>query len=296
MSVGEIETYRDYYKDLKKYSIGTNPMWKSFVADVRNKEYRRFLLEVVARRIADRGFDGFFLDTLDSYQLSAKKEEWKDFQDALVDFVKELRKRYPDKLVVLNRGFEFIDRVKDDVNGVLVESLFSGLDAKKGYRAISEEERKWLLNQLNRIKSYGIPVIVVDYADPRDKKKAKELVRKIAELGFVPYVADRDLSRVGYSLCSLVPRKIAMLYSSKQNPVAQYQPTHKNTSMVLEYLGFVPEMLDIEEGLPEIYPELGYAGVMVGYLAKIDEKLIDWLIKAKEEGLKLFFLNFIALR
>jgi len=43
--------------------------------------------------------------------------------------------------------------------------------------------------------------------------------------------------------------------------------------MVLEYLGFVPEMFDIEEGLPEIYPELGYAGVMVGFLGKIDEKL-----------------------
>jgi len=61
--------------------------------------------------------------------------------------------------------------------------------------------------------------------------------------------------------------------------------------MVLEYLGFVPEMFNIEEGLPEIYPELGYSGVMVGFLGKIDEKLIDWLIKAKEEGLKLFFLN-----
>lgn len=291
MSVGEIETYRDYYKDLKKYSIGTNPMWNSLVADVRNKEYRKFLLDVVAKRIADRGFDGFFLDTLDSYQLSAKKEEWKDFQDALVNFVKELRKRYPDKLIVLNRGFEFIDRVKGDINGFLVESLFSGLDAKKRYREISEEERRWLLNQLNRIKSYGIPVIVVDYADPKDKKKAKELVGKIAELGFVPYVADKELSRVGYSLCSLIPRKIAILYSSKEYPVAQYQPTHRLTSMVLEYLGFVPEMFDIEEGLPEIYPELGYAGVMVGFLGKIDEKLIDWLIRAKEEGLKLFFLN-----
>jgi len=117
--------------ELKKYSIGTNPMWKSLVADVRNKEYRQFLLEVVAKRIMDRGFDGFFLDTLDSYQLSAKKEEWKDFQDALVDFVKELRKRHPDKLIVLNRGFEFIDRVKDDINGLLVEGLFSRLDAKK---------------------------------------------------------------------------------------------------------------------------------------------------------------------
>jgi len=85
-----------------------------------------------------------------------------------------------------------------------------GLMQKKRYVPISEEERKWLLDQLNRIKSYGIPVIVVDYADPRDKKKAKELVRKIAELGFVPYVADKELSRVGYSLCSLVPRKMRL--------------------------------------------------------------------------------------
>jgi uncharacterized protein (TIGR01370 family) len=210
MSVGEIEPYRDYYEEIEQYSIGTNSMWGSLVADVRNQEYRQFLLNVVTKRIADKGFDGFFLDTLDSYQLVVKEEEWKDFQDALVDFVKELRKRYPDKLIVLNRGFEFIDRVKDDVNGVLVESLFSGLDAEKNYREVSEEEREWLLAQLNRVKSYGLPVIVVDYVDPQDKKKAKELVRKIAELGFIPYVADRDLSVIGYSLCSLNPKEVWM--------------------------------------------------------------------------------------
>jgi hypothetical protein len=35
--------------------------------------------------------------------------------------------------------------------------------------------------------------------------------------------------------------------------------------MVLECLGFMPEVFDIEYGMPEIYPELGYAGVMVGF-------------------------------
>ncbi|WP_448587961.1 bifunctional glycoside hydrolase 114/ polysaccharide deacetylase family protein [Thermocrinis sp.] len=292
MSVGEIEKYRDYYKELKRFAIGKNTMWDSLVADLRQKEYRDFLLNVVAHRIVQRGFDGFMLDTLDSYQLASKPEEWKDFQLALVDFIKELKRRYPDKIIVLNRGFEFLERVKDDVNGVMAESLFYGIDEKKRYVPMPEEGRKWLLDQLSRAKSYGLTVIVVDYIDPKDKRKAKEVMKNIADLGFVPYVADKELSRVGHSKCEITPRRVLLPYSSKQYPVAQYEPKHRLTAMILEYLGFVPEMWDVEKGFPEVYPELGYKGILVGYM-DLDRRFIDWLLKAKEEGLKIFFFNSI---
>jgi len=292
VSVGEIEKYRDYFQQLKRFAIGNNPTWSSFVADVREKEYRDFLLNVVAERIAERGFDGFLLDTLDSYQLVSKPEEWKDFQDALVGFHQRAEKKYPDKLIVLNRGFEFLERVKDQVDGVMAESLFYGLDRNKRYRKVTEKERKWLIERLNKAKSYGLTVIVVDYADPRDKKRAREVVQKIADLGFVPYVADKELSRVGYSKCSIIPRKVLLPYSSKEHPVAQYEPKHRLIAMVLEYLGFVPEMWDVEKGLPEVYPELGYAGILVGYM-EIKDEFVAWLLKVKEEGLKIFFLNTI---
>jgi len=50
ISIGEIEKYRQYFNDLKKFAIGENPMWDSLVADLRNKDYTDFLINVIAKR------------------------------------------------------------------------------------------------------------------------------------------------------------------------------------------------------------------------------------------------------
>ncbi len=59
------------------------------------------------------------------------QKEWKDFQEAEIELIKKLRELFPDKLIVLNRGFEIIDQVRTKVDGVAVESLFWGLDKNK---------------------------------------------------------------------------------------------------------------------------------------------------------------------
>ncbi len=291
MSVGEIEKYRDYYPKLKRFSLGKNPMWDSEVADIRQEEYLEFLLDVVASRIADKGFDGFLLDTLDSYRLVAEKEDYKEFESALEKFIKELKRRYPDKMIVLNRGFEVIPRVREFVDGVVVESLFWGIDQNRNYREVPEEDRKHLLTILNGIKGTGLPVVVIDYLDPKEREKAQELVSKISALGFIPYVSDKELSRVGHSTCRAVPRRIVLLYNSKLFKKIHEADIHRLVQMPLEYLGFVPELYDISDGLPEIYPELGYAGVISLYLGETNRELEEWLIKVKEEGVKLFFID-----
>ncbi len=203
ISVGEIEKYRSYYEELKKFAVGKNTMWDSLIADLRIKEYRDFLIERVAKNIVERGFDGFFLDTLDSYMLVAKVEEYGEYQEALIDFITTLKEKYPEKLIITNRGFEILDKVKHLVDGVAAESLFYGLDSNRNYVKVPEEERRWLLLQLYRIKAYGLPAIVIDYVPPKNKKLAIKVVRKIKSLGFIPYVANKELSTIGFSTCSL---------------------------------------------------------------------------------------------
>jgi endo-alpha-1,4-polygalactosaminidase (GH114 family) len=198
--VGEIEEYRSYFNEIKKYAIGYNPVWGSYVADVRNPEYRNFLIERVAKSIAERGFDGFFLDTLDSYKLVADGNE-KSFVDALVDFVIKLKQKYPDKLIVINRGFEIFDSVKDYIDGFLFEDLFWGLDENLNYVPVSDEERAYYLEKLKHI-SEKVPVIVVDYVDPKDVEKRIKVMKAIIELGFVPYIADKELSEIGVNPCT----------------------------------------------------------------------------------------------
>ena len=91
LSVGEIEKHKNYFHLIKNFSIGRNNMWDSLIADIRNDQYQKFLMNHVAKNIMDKEFDGFFLDTLDSYRMAVDKSQWKDFQNALVNFVKKLK-------------------------------------------------------------------------------------------------------------------------------------------------------------------------------------------------------------
>ena len=293
LSVGEIEKYRSYFHKIKKFSMGRNPVWDSLIADIRNSQYTNFLLDYVAKNIIDKGFDGFFLDTLDSYQIAAKKSQWPDFQKALVNFVKKLKQRYPTKLIIINRGFEIFDKVYPYIDGVLIEGLFQGLDNHKNYVAVSPKERKWLLSRLNKIKQKGIPIIVVDYVPPQKKSLAQKVAQKIVSLGFIPYIADKELSTIGLTNIHLIPRKIVLLYDSSldSQKIPQIADIHRLVQMPLEYLGFIPELYDVNKPLPEISPHAGYIGIICSEINQKTKHLYKWLLKAKERGIKLFFIN-----
>ncbi len=291
LSIGEIEKYRDYYHKIKKFSLGVNPMWNSLVADIRNKEYTDFILKHVVKRIVDKGFDGFFIDTLDSYKLAVQPEEFNKFEDALVNFIKELKRKHPDKLIILNRGFDIIQRVAGHIDAVVIESLFRGINSKHEYIEMTKAKRGYLLREIERIKKLNIPIIIIDYVDPSDRKTAKFVVTKIKSLGLIPYITDKYLSRVGHSACKYIPRRIVLLYDSTITKVRQHANIHRLVQMPLEYLGFIPELVDTGEKLPEIYPELGYFAVISMGNIKPKPELDNWFMKIKNEGVKIFFIN-----
>lgn len=293
LSLGEIEPYRAYYKDLKRFSIGKNPMWDTYIADLRNKEYRDFLIHKVAKKIIEKGFDGFLFDTLDSYQLVIPKKKWKEFEKAQVEFIKTLKELYPDKLIVINRGFNILEEVKNYINGLVVESLFYGINEKKQYVPVPTEEREKLLKNLEKAKSLNIPTVIIDYVPKEDKELAQSLIVKISSLGFIPYIADKELSEIGVSLCNIVPRKVVLLYDSSI-PIesSPYESSiHRLVSLPLEYLGFVPEIYDINKALPDISLENGYFGIITMFVNNKTETLYKWLLDKKKRGLKLFFIK-----
>ncbi len=291
ISLGEIEKHRDYFELISKFAIGENPMWKSLIADLRDSEYLNFIIDVVAERIVEKGFDGFFLDTLDSYKLVADSKDFPKFEEAIVYFVERLRKKYPDKLIILNRGFEVIDRVHKHIDGVVVESLFKGINSEHEYVDIPKAKREYILREIRRIDKYNLPIVVIDYVDPKQKNIAIDTVAKIKSLGFIPYVSDKYLSKAGYSSCTFVPRRVVLLYDSSLYKIRQHSRIHRTIQMPLEYLGFVPELVDINESLPEIYPSLGYFAVIAMNDIKPNKSLDEWLIKIKNEGVKIFFIG-----
>lgn len=292
VSLGEIEPYRSYYKEIKKeWILGENKAWKTYIADIRNKEYQRFLLEKVISKLGR--FDGIFFDTIDSYQSILKPQDFKSYEDAEVEFIKEVKRRYPNKIILTNRGFEIVDRLVGVVDGLVAESLFYGLDVKDmKYKKMKEEDTQWLLDRLNFTKSLGLKVIVIDYVNPKNKKLAKEVAKKIYQLGFIPYITDKDLQTIGTSIYQLKSRKILIFYDSEENDPA-YSDIHRIYQLYVEYLGYVPVLYDIQKGLPDRFLADEYAGILVKLSKVNDERtFIDWIKRKIDEGLKVFFLDY----
>ncbi len=176
--------------------LGKNDVWLGDFADVAQPAWADFVVNTLAARAAQKGFGGFFLDTADSVELLEKQfpQRGTAFRDGMVALIKQLKAKFPQHPVILNRGFPLLARVKGSVDGVLAESLFRKYDfATKSYTAVDAPGTQWLLASLRTIRDAGLPVYVVDYVDPADPLLAEETARRISAAGFTPFVSTVEL-------------------------------------------------------------------------------------------------------
>jgi hypothetical protein len=298
VSIGEIREDDPNYKKIKKsWIFGKNKAWNTYVLDIRNKEYQDYLLNEVLPKYANK-YNGFFFDTIDSYQLVLKsKNDREEYRRELIKFIKRVKEKYPYERIILNRGFEIFDNVKDYIDAVAVESLFEGLDLKNGgYKPVSSSARAWLLPILNKIKNNGVYVIVIDYLPPKEKKKALETARKIAKLGFIPYITNKEINIIGTSFSQLLPRKVMILYDKKTCPVLMECGSHYMASLIYEYYGYVPEMVDINSELPDLNDILvdEYKAIIVWPQRQVVDNykyFHKWVLAKIKEGNKIVFVD-----
>lgn len=170
ISFGEIARNSDDMERIDtKWSIGVNPAWNSLVMDMNDPAWHEYLLEHHFGRLWRDGYRAFFLDTVDSYLLVTKEgAERTEQEKGLVALLAEVKRRFPGCKLILNRGFEVLDRASQYADGMVAESLFQGFDPVTGKHApVKEENRTWLLSQLRRVQDeFKVPVIVLDYVEP----------------------------------------------------------------------------------------------------------------------------------
>ena len=107
VSVGEVHPSRAYARDIPQaWKIGANTAWGSILIDQAQPQWPAFFREHVIKPLWDAGYRGFFLDTLDSYQLAAKTAAERARQEAgLAALIAEVKRAYPDARLIFNRGF-----------------------------------------------------------------------------------------------------------------------------------------------------------------------------------------------
>jgi uncharacterized protein (TIGR01370 family) len=299
LSVGEIEFERSYAKALPEGLVfGANKPWGSHVVDQAHAEWPRFFLDRIVTPLWNAGYRGFFLDTLDSFQLVAKTDEERERQiEGLVTAIRALRSQYPEAKLIFNRGFEVLPQLHTHAQMVAAESLFSGWDQKnRKYTDVSEADRTWLLRQLERVRSeYGLPVIAIEYAPPERRELARETARRVSALGFVPWVTNADLNQIGVGSIEVVPDRVLMVYDGSGRDAQFYAyRIHQQAKLPFEKLGYKVEYADVSKPLPA-YPLVGrYAGIVSWFT---DDQAVhkpgvrEWLTRQREHGMRMAMLG-----
>jgi len=295
VSIGEIDKKIKEYQDIKQeWVVAKNDSWQSEVLDLKNKEYIEYLFSAMIQPRVNQGFTNFFFDTLDSYHLASKTQEDREANEkALVSFLKEFKRRYPNSKLVINRGFEIIDQVHDLVDAVLFESYYVGIGGDKlAYKNVDSEAREWLDIHIDKIKSYGVDVISVEYLPEDEVDAADEVVGKLVKRGIIPYVSNRELNIYGKSSKNAIKREIFTLINEERLDRTLTE-AHQHGGLVIEYLGYIEKLYDINDGLPSLNDMRHYAGVVIWLHDVVDNPLefIKWVKSLDTIGLKVVFIS-----
>ncbi|WP_176057249.1 bifunctional glycoside hydrolase 114/ polysaccharide deacetylase family protein [Paraburkholderia sp. BCC1876] len=266
-SVGEVLPSRSYYAALPKaWLAGHNEAWASRVVDQSQPGWPAWYVEQVIAPLWDKGYRGFFLDTLDSWQLVAKTDADRAAQQAgLVAVIRAIKQRYPNAKLILNRGFEILPQIHDLAYAVAFESLYRGWNqAQQRYTEVPQADRDWLLGEAKTIREqYHLPVISIDYCAPSDRVCAQNAVSQIRAQGVVPYVTDGGLVTAGAGAVEPLRRRILVIQDPPARTDLNVSPGVRFLAMPLNYLGYRIDYADAREPLPQGDLRDRYAGIVL---------------------------------
>ena len=184
-----LENYRTYYEEFKDKTLGEYENWKDESwMDVSDKNWQNLIVNNLGKSIADKGFDGFFIDNCDVYY---QFENEKIF-DGLCYILKGIRKYNID--IIINGGDTFVSEcidnkiVKDLFDGINQECVFTDIDFEsKIYNEKSKKEREYFIKYLETVKSQGLKVFLLEYG--ASKILSKQIEKYCNENGFRWYNA-----------------------------------------------------------------------------------------------------------
>ncbi len=165
--------------------LGKNANWGSSFMDASQPGWRA-LVEERADALLKAGYDGLFLDTLDTADAYPKTA------GGLVQIVQDLRARHPDAVLVQNRGFSLLNQTAPSIDAVMFESFSSTYDFKtRRYGAVDGDP-----SFVQAVSDRGLKVLALDYALPTQTDLISRTYQRARSFGFVPFVSTINLDQL----------------------------------------------------------------------------------------------------
>jgi hypothetical protein len=203
LSVGEIRTSDPFFARLDGAALlEANPSWPGTLRiDVRHESWTRLVLDEIIPSIADKGFAGLVLDTLDTppYLEQLDPAVNRGMGEAAAAAVRAISDRYPEMFLGINRGYALLPRIADRLDAVIAESLLTSPDeAGRGCKWNDQPQVDLQLALLGpaRDRRPPMPVLSLDYWDPAEPATIAAIYRSERALGHHPYVGMRALDGV----------------------------------------------------------------------------------------------------
>lgn len=210
-SIGEAETYRDYFSTIPAEAIGPeNPQWPgNFEVAFWTQAWRDVATAYIDRVIA-AGFDGIYFDVVDEYQQAWAKANAPGgaagAEQAMADLVAYLadyaHAKVPGFKIWANNAEELLanDTYSSHLDGMFKENLFY-TDSGTLQPA---SETKASLELLQSAIDAGKDVIAIEYVS--STAKVTDVIAKAGANGIGYYTADIELDGISYT--GLLPGQI----------------------------------------------------------------------------------------
>lgn len=167
-----------------------NGDWGSYYTDPGSPAWREFLFEDI-QSVVDDGYDGIFIDTVDSV------DRFPETFNDMCDLIMTVHEKWPDLKLVLNRGFTVVPTVYEALDGVMFELFSTAYDLTTfEYDMLDESSaqfsynRQWGVSIVNAVrqKKY-FPVFGLEYYPIDGAQVVKQAIYDLDwEFDFIPYL------------------------------------------------------------------------------------------------------------
>ncbi|ANO47564.1 endo alpha-1,4 polygalactosaminidase [Flavobacterium columnare] len=192
ISLGEINEGAKDYKLLKSAVSEKNTDWNSYYLDIGSSKIQKVLKSRI-QNIFYMGYDGLFLDNIDNYTEHGVQY---NLQNNLVAFIGDIRREYPNKVLVQNAGLDLVKVLHNQIDYVLVESVYTDYDfQEKRYLIRNSESFSERLGNLKKaINKYKIKPLLLEYAV--DESQIKKIRKRIKSENITYSISEISLQKI----------------------------------------------------------------------------------------------------